>query len=262
MSSLRTVHPIEHLRYVARATGADASLLTQEAASALSVFARDPHALLTGAKSLLAKQAAIGPVWWMCSRLLIASDAREAARDVGRELSEDPTARALDDALADGATVLISGWPDITLRALADRPDLHVRIIDVEGQGHSAVRRLDRSDVEAEAVDPAHIAGAVAEADVCIVEAGAMGDSAALTDVGGFTLAAVAKAMGTPTWLVAGVGRQLPEAYWQEIVQRTAEPDLPAFCEPFEVVSRSLFGRTFGPGLDCPTLPELLRPVR
>lgn len=262
MSSLADVHPIEHLRYVARATGADASLLTQEAASALSVFASDPHALLTGAKSLLAKQAAIGPVWWMCSKLLMAVDAREAAREVVRELADDPTPRSLDDALTDGSTVLISGWPDLTLRALDNRPDLNVLVLDVEGQGHSAVRRLDRFDVEAEAVDPAHIAGAVAEADVCIVEAGAMGDTAALSDVGGFTLAAVAKAMATPAWLVAGVGRQLPEAYWQEIVQRTAEPDLPAFCEPFEVVSRSLFSRTFGPGLDCPTLPELLRPVR
>lgn len=256
------MHPIEHLRYVARATGADASLLTQEAAGALSVFARDPHALLTGAKSLLAKQAAIGPVWWMCSHLLMATDAREAARRISRELADDPTPRSLDDGLADGATVVISGWPDLTLRALADRPDLQVLVIDVEGQGHSAVRRLDRNDVIAETVDPAHIAGAVAEADVCIVEAGAMGDTSFLTDVGGFTLAAVAKAMATPSWLVAGVGRQLPEAYWQELVQRIAEPDLPAFCEPFEVVSRSMFGRTFGPGLDCPTLPELLRPVR
>ena len=256
------MHPIEHLRYVARATGADASLLTQEAASALSVFNRDPLALLTGAKSLLAKQAAIGPVWWMCSKLLISGDAREAARTVSRELADDPTPRSIDEGLADGITVVISGWPDLTLRALADRPDLRVLVIDVEGQGHSAVRRLDRSDVDAEAVDPAHLAGAVAEADVCIVEAGAMGDSAVLTDVGGFTLAAVAKAMAKPSWLVAGVGRQLPEEYWQEIVLRTAEPDLPAFCEPFEIVSRSLFGRTFGPGLDCPVLPELLRPVR
>lgn len=256
------MHPIEHLRYVARATGADASLLTQEAASALSVFSRDPHALLTGAKSLLAKQAAIGPVWWMCSKLLIDADAREAARAVSRELADDPTPRAIDDAFAEGSTVVISGWPDLTLRALVDRPDLRVLVIDVEGQGHSAVRRLDRNEVDAEAIDPAHIAGAVSEADVCVVEAGAMGDTAALTDVGGFTLAAVAKAMAKPTWLVAGVGRQLPEEYWREIVLRIAEPDLPAFCEPFEIVSRSLFSRSFGPGLDCPTLPELLRPVR
>lgn len=256
------MHPIEHLRYVARATGADATLLTQEAASALAVFANDPHALLTGAKSLLAKQAAVGPVWWMCSRLLIDADARDAARQVARELQDDPTPRAIDDALADGTTIVISGWPDVTLRALIDRPDLHVLVIDVEGQGHSTVRRLDRFDVEAEAVDPAHLAGAVAEADVAIVEVGALGETAGLTDVGGFSLAAVAKASATPTWLVAGVGREIPEAYFKEIVQRVAEPDLPAFCESFEIVSRSMFTRTFGPGLDCPTLAELLRPVR
>jgi hypothetical protein len=256
------VHPIEHLRYVARATGADATLLTQEAASALSVFARDPHALLTGAKSLLAKQAAVGPVWWMCSRMLIDSDPRDAARRVVQDLQDDLTPEAVGDALAEGATVVISGWPDLTLHALVDRPDLHVLVIDVEGQGHSAVRRLDRHDVDAEAVDPAHTAGAVAEADVAIVEVGALGETAGLTDVGGFSLAAVAKASATPSWLVAGVGRVVPEPYWQEIVQRVAEPDLPAWCEPFEIVSRSMFTRTFGPGLDCPVLPELLRPVR
>lgn len=256
------MHPIEHLRYVARATGADATLLTQEAASALSVFARDPHALLTGARSLLAKQAAVGPVWWMCSRLLVDSDARDAARHITRELQDDPTPGALDEAIVDGATIVISGWPDVTLHALVDRPDLQVLVIDVEGQGHSTVRRLSRHDVDAEAVDPAHLAGAVAEADVAIVEVGALGETAGLTDVGGFSLAAVAKASGTPTWLVAGVGREVPEPYWQEIVQRVVDPDLPAFCEPFEVVSRSLFTRTFGPGLDCPLLPELLRPVR
>ena len=256
------MHPIEHLRYVARATGADATLLTQEAASALAVFARDPLALLTGARSLLDKQAAVGPVWWMCSHLLIAGDAREAARRISGELRDDPTPRALDDALVDGATVVISGWPDVTLHALVDRPDLRVLVIDVEGQGHSAVRRLDRHEVDAEAIDPAHLAGAVAEADVAIVEVGALGESAGLSDVGGFSLAAVAKATGTPAWLVAGVGRELPEPYWQAIVERVAEPDLPAFCEPFEVVSRSLFTRTFGPGLDCPLLAELLRPVR
>lgn len=237
-------------------------MLTQEAASALAVFARDPHALLTGAKSLLAKQAAIGPVWWMCSHLLIDADAREASRRVSRELADDPTPRSLVEAIPEGATVTISGWPDLTIRALVDRPDLNVLVLDVEGQGHSAVRRLDRHDVIAETVDPAHLAGAVAEADVCIVEVGAMGEASGLTDVGGFSLAAVAGAMSTPCWLVAGVGRELPEPYWQEIVQRVAEPDLPAFCESFEVVGRSMFSRTFGPGIDCPTLPELLRPVR
>ncbi len=256
------MHPIEHLRYVARATGADASLLTSEAAGALAVFADDPHALLTGAKSLLARQAAVGPVWWMCSHLLIESDARRAARRVVADLHDDPTVRQLDDALADGATVVISGWPDLTLHALIDRPDLHVLVIDVEGQGHSAVRRLDRHDVDAETVDPAHLAGAVAEADVAIVEVGALGETAGLTDIGGFSLAAVAKASATPAWMVAGVGRELPEQYWQEIVQRVAEPDLPAYCESFEIVGRSMFTRTFGPGIDCPVLPELLRPVR
>lgn len=256
------VHPIEQLRYVARSTGADAAMLTQEAASALSMFAGDHHALLTGCKSLLTRQPAVGPLWWMCSRLLSDADTRGAVRQVMAELHHDPTVDELVDAISPSATVLLLGWPDTVIRAVARRPDLVVLVIDVDGQGHAAVRRLDRADVDAEAIDALHMAGAVEAADVVIVEAGALGESAALVEVGGFTAAAVARASNTPVWLVAAVGRALPEAYWQEIVLRIAEPDLPPFVADHEIVSISSFGRRFGPPVDCPTLPELLRPVR
>ena len=47
VDSVGTVHPIEQLRYVARASGADAGLLVQEAASALGVFRHDRPGLVT-----------------------------------------------------------------------------------------------------------------------------------------------------------------------------------------------------------------------
>ena len=109
---------------------------------------------------------------------------------------------------------------------------------------------------------PARTSGVVEDADLVIVEAGVAGDAAFLTDVGGATLAAVAGSRHTPVWLVAGVGRSLPEPYWQEIVTRVVDPDLPAFCQDAEVVGDGLVDRRFGPGVDCPMLPELLRPVR
>ncbi len=256
------MHPIEQLRYVARASGADATILTEEAARALSVFRDDPNALLAGAKSLLSRQPSVGPLWWMCSHLLSHGEPLAAVRWVLQQLEDDRTPDDLAQAFPDGSTVLISGSPETIVRALLRRSDLQVLVMDVEGQGHGLVRRFDRADIDAEAIDPTHTAGAMAAADVLVIEAGAVGERAALTDLGGLTLAAVARVCATPAWLVAGPGRSLPEPYWQEIVQRIDQPHLPPFVSPHEIVSTELFSRRFGPLVDCPILPELLRPVR
>ena len=262
------MHPIEQLRYVARASGADAGLLVEEAASALSVFNRDPAAMLTACRRLLTRQPAVGPLWWMCSRMVTATDARQAARSVARELGEDRTGRHLVDQLPDGATVAVAGWPDLVVAALPRRGDLRVLVVDVEGQGPAVVRRLERHDVVAEDVDPGKLGGVVEESDVVVVEAGAAGSAAALVDVGSVPLAATARALGTPVWLATGVGRRVLERYWQAIIERIDEPDLPRFLAPFEVLSLGLVDRVATPdGLllvgeldapDMPLAPELL----
>ncbi len=247
------VHPIEQLRYVARASGADAGLLVQEAASALDVFRHDPPGLVTAARRLLTRQPAVGPLWWMCSRLALSPDPHREARDVVEELRLDRTGRELAHALPEGATVVLCGWPDIIVDALPRRGDVLALVIDVEGQGSSVVRRLERADVDAEEVDAAHLAGAVAEADVVLIEAAAAGPAAALTDVGSLALAATARALSTPTWLVAGAGRRLPEPYWQAIVERTADRDAPAWIAPFEVVTLGLVDQVVtGHGVTAP----------
>jgi len=247
------VHPIEQLRYVARASGADAGLLVQEAASALGVFRHDPPALVTAARRLLTRQPAVGPLWWMCTRLTMSDDPWAEARAVIEELQNDGTDRELAHSLPDGATVVVCGWPDIIVSALPRRGDLFVLVVDVDGQGASVVRRLDRSDVEAEEIDAAHLAGALQEADVALIEAAATGPAAALTDVGNLTLAATARATSTPTWLVTGVGRRVPEQYWRAIVERTLGRDVPAWVAPFEVVALGLIDRVAtGDGLLLP----------
>ena len=154
------------------------------------------------------------------------------------------------------------------MAALPRRGDVRVLVLDVEGQGSSVVRRLERRDVDAEDVDPARLAGVVEESDVIVVEAGAMGSSAALVDAGSVGLAATARALGKPVWLVAGAGRRLPERYWQAIVERIDEPDLPRFLAPWEVLALGLVDRVFTPdgpvGVDdlpppaVPMAPELL----
>lgn len=250
------MHPIEQLRYVARASGADAGLLVQEAASALSVFGNDPGAMLTACRRLLTRQPGVGPLWWMGARLVTSSDARAEARTIIHELREDRTSRELAANLPDGATVAIAGWPDLTVEALPRRGDVQVLVVDVEGQGMSVVRRLDRQDVEAEDVDAAKMAGVVEESDLVIVEAAAVGSAAALVDVGSVGLAATARALNTPVWLVAGVGRVLIEPYWQALVERIAAPDQPAFLAAQEILSLGLVDRVVTPA--GPVLPAEL----
>ena len=263
------VHPIEQLRYVARAAGADAGLLVQEAASALSVFRGDPPALVTASRRLLTRQPAVGPLWWMCSRLALATDTWSEARAVIEELRGDTTTRELAHELPDGGRVLISGWPDIIGDALPRRGDVSVLVLDVEGQGSPMVRRLERADVEAEEIDAARAAGAALDADLVLIEAAAAGPAAALCDTGALVLAAVAKAVGTPVWLVAGVGRRLPEQYWQAIVERTVARDDSAWLSDYDVVSFGLVDRIVtedgvhlpaeAPAPDMPLASELLR---
>ncbi len=241
------MHPIEQLRYVARASGADGGLLVQEAASALSVFSRDPGAMLTACRRLLTRQPAVGPLWWMCARMVTCADPRTEARAIIEDLQEDRTGRELSHGLPDGATVAIAGWPDIAVAALPRRGDVSVLVVDVEGQGSSVVRRLERQDIDVEDVDAAHIAGVVEDSDLIVVEAAAAGSAAALVDVGSVALAATAKALAKPVWLVVGVGRSLPEQYWQAIVERLDEPELPTFLAPNEVLSFGLVDRLITP---------------
>ncbi len=232
-------------------------MLVREAASALNVFQNEPQALLVGTKSLLTSQPGVGPLWWMCSHLLAASDTRAGFEKIESEIQADRTWEVLADAIPTEETVLISGWPETVLKALGTRPDVNVLVLDAEGTGYDVVRQLHRQNVEAVVVEAAHLAGAVEAAGVVIVEPGAVDDQLALTGLGGLSLAAVASVCTVPCWLVAAVGRRLPQQYFNKIVERTIDRQLPAYVGPYEIVGTQLFSKSFGPPLDCPMLPEL-----
>ncbi|MEZ5227342.1 MAG: hypothetical protein R2710_11895 [Acidimicrobiales bacterium] len=266
------MHPIEQLRYVARASGADASLLVQESASALGFFANDSAGLLTAARRLLSRQPGIGPLWDLAARMATATDPRAAARDAILGHRDDPTPREVAGAIGDGARVVIVGWPDQTVSGLLRRGDVEVLAVDVDGQARSVVHRFDRADVLAESIDPERIAGAIGASDLVIIEAVAVGEAAAIVETGSFTAAAVARATATPIWLVSGRGRHLPEAYFQCIVERTTDPDLPEWLAPTEVIGLGMVDRVVTehgvqlvaelPSSTTPLATELLRPVK
>ena len=75
--------PFERLRYLARYTGDDRALV-DEAADCLADFDDDPAQLVLVCRRLLAHHPANGPLWWLCARVVGASDPAAAAVDAMR----------------------------------------------------------------------------------------------------------------------------------------------------------------------------------
>lgn len=261
------MHPIEQLRYVARTSSSDAVLLAAEAAHALASFDGDNGGLLLGTRQLLRRQPLIGPLWWVGSHLGNALNLHEEAYRLSDALRYDPTASILAAEIPGEATVLISGWPSATVDALCQRPDLAVLVLDAEGQAYGAVRQLERAGVEAEAVDPSYVAGAVDAVTLVINETSAVGGTSALCDLTALATATLASHSATDHWMVAPMGRSLPASYVQEMVLRAAPSRVTSWMAPFEIVPTSHVTRWVTPdGVSetvpepsCPELPELLR---
>ncbi|CAN5880770.1 hypothetical protein BH23ACT2_BH23ACT2_24090 [soil metagenome] len=264
------MHPIERLRYVARASGAPADDVVREAAASLAGFADDPASLVTACRRLVDRHAANGPIWWLCARTLVASDPGDEAWRCLDDVTTDPTVDELGHALPDGARVTVVGWPDRLARALARRGDVEVRVIDVEGDGPAFVRMLDRADVAAIDVDVTGLAAAASSADLVVLDASAIGPDAALSAPGSWPAAAVAHAAGVPVWLVSGAGCLVPPLLWEALTDRLAGSADAAWCRTHDSLPLALVDRIVGPsgpepvvdGLgrgDTPDVPELRR---
>jgi hypothetical protein len=262
------VHPIERLRYVARASGASHELLVRETASALASFGSDPSGLITACRRVVARQPTSGPVWWLAARVLTAPDPIPEAWAAVDEMQRDGTARELAYAIPDEATVTVIGWPDAIGEALLRRGDAEVLVVDALGEGSGFVHRLLMADVDAADVPAIGLGAAVAESDLVLLEASAVGPTEFLGVAGSRAAAATARHAGVPVWLVAGAGRLLPRRMWEALVSRVA------LDEPWdaddEVVPLDLIDRIVGPAgvelvddalkrTDCPVAPELFK---
>ena len=264
------MHPIEHLRYVARAAGEGPALLAREAAGALATFQADPAGLVTACRRLVGRQPTSAPIWWLAARVLGATvDGTAEAWRAAEELEGDPTVDELIAALPDDATITVLGWPEQAGDALRRRGDAHVLVVDAAGEGHGFVRRLDAAGVEADLVEESGLGGAAAVSDLVLLEAMGLGPSGFVAIAGSRAAAAVAHHAGGRVWLVAGVGRVLPGRLWDALVSR-----LDAAAEPWdsvdELVPLDLVDCVVGPTgplppeqaakrADCPVAPELLK---
>ena len=263
------VHPIEHLRYVARASGGDASSLVREAAIALASLRVDPANLVIACRRIVERHPELGPVWWLCSRLLTSHDPSVLAWELADEIDADPTDRQIARALPDEAVVVTIGWPDVGGAALMRRGDVSVLCADSRYQASSFLQRLERFEITCDPVPGESLARAAAAADLVLIEAVAASPQRVLAPVGSHVVAAVAASVGTPVWLATGVGRRLPIQYVDAIAERVIAGSVVWELElddvPVELITHvgSIDGVSdeladaLAP--DCPFAPELLR---
>jgi hypothetical protein len=273
------VHPIEQLRYLARARGMGATELAVDAAEALAVVAYQPEMLLTAGRRLLDAHPNCAPLWWMVARLLVADDPAAEAERSAAELEGDPTAGMLAALLPPDAVVVATGVDDLLTEALELREDCALRVVGDRRRLRQAVlaamRRVD--DVTCWPRD--ELADALGDASMAVLEACALGRSGLLAPGGGVTagagaggMMAAARRAGVPVWAVAGVGRALPDRLFAELVERAAAGRTAEGVEPVE--SAELFEldcvdvvvgpagrcepREAAAAASCPVPPELL----
>ena len=265
------MHPMERLRYVARANGVEPSVLVRETAGALAaVAADDPVGLVPGCRRLIERHLVDGPMWWLVARVLTASDPVAAAWAAAKEIENDPTPDFVARCLPDDTTVTVVGWPAQTVEGLRRRGDVEVLVVESGGEGHALVRRLEGAGVAAVDVLETGLAAAVSVCDLVVIEALAAGPDYMIAPVGSHAAAAVASTSGLPVWAVTGVGRVLPARMWDALTARLDERGDEPWDRPEEVVPATLVTHVVGPGglvdaatgfshATCPVVPELLR---
>ncbi|MFV0306973.1 MAG: hypothetical protein ACK5OX_04445 [Desertimonas sp.] len=261
------MHPIERLRYVARARGVDAESLVVETAGALRALGLDPSELVVSCRRIVERHPTCGPLWWLCARVLTAAEPATSLRESVEQIGDDRTARRLAALLPDDGTVVVAGYPEVATEALCRRGDVRVLVVDTDFAGSAMARRLERADVDHDLVPAQAAAAAVASADLVLVEALALDDATAITPIGSGVATAAGAFRGVPVDVVAGRGRRLPGGLMGAVLERTV-----ALVEPIdaevEAIPMGAVGRVHGPDgstapadivAECEFAPELVR---
>ena len=166
--SVDPMHPIERLRYVARASGADQALLVRETAQALVGLPRRPGR--PGGRAPAASSTATRPRG-RCGGCAPGCSPRPTANreawDAVDEISGDPTPTELAYALEADITVCLIGWPELVGEALPRRGDVEVLAVDSLGEGSGLVRRLMQAGIDAVDVPTSGLGAAVAASTCC-----------------------------------------------------------------------------------------------
>ena len=263
---------MERMRAVARATGAGPGLLVQEAAGALAALGGDQAGLVTACRRLVERHPAVGPLWWLASRVLCAPDPVVEAYRAAAEIEADTTPAALAAALPEDTTLVLLGWPELAVDGVRRRGDADVLLVSGRGEAAGLARRLQSAGVAVEEVPDSGLGAAVAEAGLVVLEAGAVGPDGFLAAPGSRAAVAVAAACGVPVWVVAGTGRVLPPRLWSALKANVDRSALAVWERDEELVPLALCDQLVmadglrppsgeGAGEVCPVAPELLKPM-
>jgi hypothetical protein len=133
--SVASVHPIERLRYVARAGWGAPDVLAAEAAWALADLAvREGPAILPACRRLLDRHPGCGPMWWVAARILTSGDPVLEGERCADALEGDQTEELLDEAVPVGARLVRRGGVSDVATA-----DIVVVEVDAIGPGGMVV---------------------------------------------------------------------------------------------------------------------------
>ncbi len=255
---------------VARSQSAPAEVLVEESAAALAAFRNDPAGMVSACRRIVDRHPTCGPLWWLAARILTAPEPMTEAYSAAELMSDDSTPAMLAGSIPDGASVVVVGWPEQSVRALRRRGDVGVTIIDSDGESEEAVRQLLRMEIDASSAASRNTSAVVEAADIVLVEAFAVGPERALAPAGSRAASLVARESGVPVWVVAGVGRLMPERMFDALHSRWELRSDPLYA-PEELFPLDLADRVATEigvvdvsaallATDCPIAPELFRP--
>ncbi len=262
------MHPIERLRWIARADDEPAASLASEAAWTLAELAeQEPTALLTASRRLLDRHPACGPLWWVSALLAGSDDPTEAGRRAAAELCSDPTAdrlgRALRGSFTAGDVLVLTPPVELVLGALESARPYEVRLVSEGVRLHRALRSLAvATSCEVMGFTYGEERAALGGAGALVVEVTAAGGDAALVEKGAGGLLRAARQLGIPTWAIVGVGRNLPGNLFEAAAERSSEATDRVPLEEFDLaIGPEATGDAVAvvAQVTCPAGPELLR---
>lgn len=263
------MHPIERLRYVARATHVPGDVLARETAMALADFVGDDAGMLIACSRILDRQPSSGPLVWLAAHALGAPNQRKALWDSVAALEDDSTMAAMAYSLPDDAVVAAVGWTDALSLLARKRGDLGFVIIDTDGNAEYQIDRFADDGQDITTIDAEAMAQGVFDATHLLVGLDALGTESCLAPLGSFPAAAVARHLDVPVWGIASIGVALGDRMYSGLTRRWNEQSRePRHLRMREEVPTSLLDQVITTaGLvtsdqavqagGCPIVPEL-----
>jgi hypothetical protein len=209
------MHPIERLRWIARASGEPSATIASEAAWALGELAQsEPAAVLTASRRLVERHPACGPLWWVCAQLVMSDDPSRTAASTAGELASDPVPQRVAAALGSEFTasdpLACTAPTELVRSALSLRPNSTVRVLGAFGELRREVRALGSVVDEVTGYGTDELPQGLDRAAVLLVEPLLAGPDGLLVSVAAAQAVEAAIELSVPVWAVLGVGSVLP----------------------------------------------------